>query len=91
MPKSKHRRKGKPRPRPSQISPPPKNPPPSPEWVPVVGTSLLVLGLVVILVGYLATPVQRLMADWPILGANWSLGIGFLLMIAGFGFLTKWR
>lgn len=91
MPESKHRRKGKTRPRPSHMAPPPKNPEPSPPWVPVAGTSLLVLGLVVILVGYLAPPVQRFFNDWPVLGPNWSLGIGFILLLGGFGFLTRWR
>jgi hypothetical protein len=34
---------------------------------------------------------QRFLASWPVLGANWSLAIGFMLLIAGFGFLTRWR
>ena len=91
MPKSKHRRKGHVRKRESQLAPPPKNPPPSPGWVPVTGTTLLVVGLVVILAGYMVEPLQRLTSDWPVLGANWPLGLGFVLLIAGFGLLTRWR
>lgn len=91
MPESKHRRKGKVRKRPTRNAPPPRNPEPSPPWVPVVGTSLLVGGLLVILAGYLVRPLQQLTSDWPLLAENWSLAIGFALLIGGFGFLTRWR
>lgn len=90
MPESTHRRKGKRRPRPSRSKPPPKNPEPSPTWVPATGASLLGLGVVVIFLGYLR-PVQELTAGLPGLGANWNLVAGFLLLAAGFGFLTQWR
>ena len=91
MPESKHRRKGQVRKRPTRNAPPPRNPPPSPGWVPVVGTSLLVLGLVIILAGYLVTPLQTWTSSWPLLQQNWPLAIGFLSLLGGFAFLTQWR
>jgi hypothetical protein len=57
----------------------------------VVGTGLLVLGLVIILAGYLVTPLQELTSGWPVLQQNWPLAIGFTCLIAGFGVLTQWR
>jgi hypothetical protein len=90
MPESKHRRGGKARPRAYQTHEPQKNPPPSPTWVPATGAALLVLGVVIILIGYLP-PVRDLMRGWIWLGSNWSLVGGFLVMTAGFGFLTRWR
>ncbi len=91
MPESKHRRKGEVRKRPTRNAPPPRNPEPSPTWVPVAGTSLLVGGLLVILAGYLVEPLQRATSSWPLLQQNWPLAIGFVLLIGGFGFLTQWR
>lgn len=92
MPESKHRRKGQSRPRPTRNAPPVKRPAPSPAWVPVVGTTLLVLGVVVIIAGYLPA-VGRLTSGWGLLGlrANWPLVIGFLFLTGGFGVLTRWR
>jgi hypothetical protein len=90
MPESKHRRSGKNRPRDFQTHAPEKKPEPSPPWVPVAGTALLVLGVVVILVGYL-DEVQNIIRTWPLLGTNWGLVGGFALLMAGFGFLTRWR
>jgi hypothetical protein len=90
MPKSKHRRKGKARPRAYQTSPPVKNPTPSPPWVPVASTVLLVSGVLVILIGYLP-PVSDRLAFLPLLGSNWALVLGFLLLATGFVFLTRWR
>lgn len=90
MPESKHRRKGETRPRPRSVNPPRPNPKPSPQWVPVTGASLLGLGIVVILVGYLPA-VNRFTNDWPWLGPNWPLIIGFVFLAAGFGLLTRWR
>lgn len=91
MPESKHRRGGKRRKRPTRNAPPVRKPPPSPRWVPVVGTSLLVAGLVVILAGYLVPPLAEWTASWPVLSSNWPLVIGFTFLIAGFGVLTRWR
>jgi hypothetical protein len=90
MPESKHRRSGKNRPREFQTHAPEKKPESSPTWVPATGTALLVLGVVVILVGYL-DEVQNVIGGWPLLGTNWGLVGGFLLIIAGFVFLTRWR
>ncbi len=90
MPKSKHRRDGRSRPREHQMHAPERKPEPSPRWVPVTGTVLLVLGAAVVLAGYLP-PVQDITIGWPPLGANWPLVAGFVLIVSGFGFLTRWR
>jgi hypothetical protein len=87
MPESKHRRKGRQRPRAHQTAPPPKNPTPSPPWVPALGVGLLIAGVAVILLGYLLLSG----VSWPIFGANWGLVVGFVLLIAGFVVLTRWR
>lgn len=85
MPESKHRRKGKHRPRPRQVEGPKKNPEPSPTWIPATGAALLGLGVLVILFNYFAE------YSGPVLGANFLLVLGFVLLAAGFGFLTQWR
>lgn len=90
MPESKHRRGGKNRPREFQTHAPERKPAPSPTWVPATGAALLVVGVLVILVGYLE-PVQNITGSWPILSTNAGLIVGFLMLIAGFGFLTRWR
>lgn len=90
MPESKHRRKGRQRPRPSRNEVPEPNPEPSPTWVPATGVTLLVVGVLVILLGYLP-PVSEAMAGWPLLSSNWGLVGGFVLIVAGFGFLTRWQ
>lgn len=90
MPESKHRRKGQVRPRPRSTAPPKKNPEPSPTWVPATGATLLVVGVVVILIGYLPITAQYT-ARLPLLGSNWPLVSGFVLLTVGFVFLTRWR
>jgi hypothetical protein len=90
MPQSKHRRKGKQRPRAHQTAPPARNAPSSPTWVPTVGVGLLLAGIVVIVLGYLPVIADRI-ATWPPLGPNNGLVLGFVLLIAGFVFLTRWR
>ncbi len=40
---------------------------------------------------YLVEPLQRATQTWPVLAQNWPLAIGFVLLIGGFGFLTRWR
>ena len=85
MPESKHRRKGKERPRPRHVEGPRKNPEPSPPWVPATGAGLLGLGVLVILVGYF-TDIQG-----PVFGPNFMLILGFVFLAVGFGFLTQWR
>lgn len=89
MPQSKHRRKGKQRPRAHQTVEPPRNPVPSPPWVAATGVGLLIAGIVVILLGYLV--LNEVTGNWPIFGANWGLVSGFVLLIVGFVFLTRWR
>ncbi len=81
MPESKHRRKGKTRPRPRQVEPQKVNPKPSPRWVPVAGITLILLGVAVVIVNYIPGFLER----------NWVLIIGFALMAGGFGFLMRWR
>ncbi len=90
MPESKHRRHGRNRPREYQTHAPEKKAPPSPTWVPVTGASLLVGGVIVILLGNLPG-VRALTRTWIWLGGNWTLIVGMLLIMAGFGFLMKWR
>ena len=91
MPESKHRRKGKERQRPSRSAPPVKNPLPSPTWVPATGLGLILGGFLLILAGYLVPPLTRIVQEWPVFEQNWPLAIGFVLLIAGFGVLTRWR
>ncbi|MFP4636357.1 MAG: cell division protein CrgA [Nitriliruptoraceae bacterium] len=90
MPKSKHRRSGRKRPRRYETVEPERKPPPSPRWVPVTGASLLVAGVLIILLGYLPA-FSALMRSWPLFGSNWGLIGGFAVIVAGFGFLTRWR
>lgn len=82
MPKSKHRRKGKRRPRPQEAAGPVKKPDPSPRWVPITGLALNIVGVLVIIVNYIPNVL------WT---ANVALLVGFAFMAAGFGFLTQWR
>lgn len=90
MPQSKHRRKGRNRPRAYQTAPPAKNPTPSPPWVPKVGVALLVVGVLVILLGYLPV-VQNWLATLAPFFGNWGLVVGFVLLLTGFGFLIRWQ
>ena len=90
MPKSKHRRSGRKRPRSYETTEPERNPTPSPQWVPATGAALLVIGVLIILVGYLPV-VTAVTSTWPLFGSNWGLVGGFLVIAAGFGFLTRWR
>jgi hypothetical protein len=90
MPKSKHRRGGKNRPRAHQIHAPERKPDPSPPWVPMVGGGLLVGGVAIILLGYLPA-VQEVTTTWIWPGSNWGLLVGFLVLSIGFGVLTRWR
>jgi hypothetical protein len=90
MPKSKHSRGGRKRPRQYETHAPETKPQPSPTWVPATGASLLVLGVIVILLGYLPG-VQDITRNIPGLGTNTGLVAGFIILIAGFGFLTRWR
>jgi hypothetical protein len=63
--------------------PPPKKAPPSPLWVPVVLTTLLLTGLVVVLANYLgALPGDQ---------QNRYLILGLLLITGGFVLATTYR
>lgn len=88
MPKSKHRRKGRARPRAYETKPPEHKPAPSPPWLAPTAAGLLVGGVVVILVGQ---TLGGFMRGWPLLGQNWGLVAGFMLLITGFLLLIRWR
>lgn len=90
MPESKHRRAGRNRPRAYQTHEPERKPEPSPTWVPASGAAFLALGVLVILIGYLPG-VSEWLGQLPLLGSNWGLVGGFVLICIGFGFLTRWR
>lgn len=90
MPKSKHRRKNKNRKRPRHVTPPERNPPPSPAWVPRTGVALLVVGVLVIIAGYVPV-VQEALVGLPLFQSNWTLILGFILLIASLLVLTRWR
>lgn len=76
MPKSKSKR--------DNYTPPPKpNPPPSPTWVPVVGTGLIALGVLLILLNY--------MTNAALPGGNYNIIVGFVMMAVGLGILSRWR
>ncbi|MFP4149149.1 MAG: cell division protein CrgA [Nitriliruptoraceae bacterium] len=90
MPKSKHRRGGRTRPRAHQTHAPDRKPDPSPTWVPRLGAALLVAGVAIILLGYLPG-VQSVTSTWIWPGSNWGLLVGFLVLSGGLGVLTRWR
>lgn len=76
MPKSKSKRD-------SYIPPPKPKPPPSPVWVPILGTGLIALGIIVILINYIFPGFLP--------GGNyWIIG-GFVFMAVGLGILSQWR
>lgn len=76
MPKSKSKRD-------PYVPPTTAKPPPSPRWVPVLGTSLIAIGIVVILFNYIFPGVLP--------GGNgWIFG-GFFFMAGGLGLLSQWR
>lgn len=90
MPKSKHRRRGRNRPRAHQTHEPERRVEPSPTWVPVTGVTLLIVGVLIILIGYMPG-VNEALSTLPVLGSNWGLVGGFVVLSVGFGFLTQWR
>ncbi|MDR3107382.1 MAG: cell division protein CrgA [Bifidobacteriaceae bacterium] len=83
MPESRSRRKNK-----QVYTPPPvsKDAKPSPTWWAPVMVGVMLLGLVWVVVYYLSQ------GSFPIsqLGA-WNLGIGFGLILGGFGMTAGWR
>ncbi|WP_448630756.1 cell division protein CrgA [Cellulomonas soli] len=82
MPESKSRKK-------ATYTPPAGKaaaPKPNPAWFVPVMLGLMLLGLAWIVVTYLSR------AQYPVPGIDqWNLGIGFVLIIAGFGMTTRWR
>lgn len=76
MPKSKSKRD-------PYIPPKKPNPTPSPRWVPIAGTSLIALGIVVILVNYIFPGFLP--------GGNYWIFGGFIFMAVGLGILSQWR
>lgn len=82
VPESKSRKKA------AYVAPPAKakTKKPNPPWFVPVMVGLMVLGLAWIVVTYLSQ------SQFPIPGIRqWNLGIGFVLMMAGFGMTTRWR
>lgn len=77
MPRSKSKR--------SNYTPPkPPRPKPSPRWVPIVGLSVIGLGVALIIATYLVPA-------GTIPGGNWVLVVGFVMMAAGLLLLSQWR
>lgn len=60
---------------------------PSGRWVPITGSALLIVGLLWIVVNYVAGNDIPGMSD---LG-NWNLVIGMGFIVAGFLVFTKWK
>ncbi len=85
MPESRRRKKSSsPRPpRPSEAH----EEMPSGRWVPITGSALLILGLLWIVVFYIAG------GDIPVMNAidNWNLLVGMGLIVAGFLVFTRWK
>ncbi|MFN8080816.1 MAG: cell division protein CrgA [Kineosporiaceae bacterium] len=82
MPESRVRRKAPFTPPPAKAAPPK----PNARWFVPVMVGLLVLGLVYLVVSYLAE------FRYPVPGIGyWNLGIGFGIVMAGFVMTTRWR
>lgn len=61
---------------------------PSPAWYPILMVGLMLLGLVYIVVFYIAGERVPVMKN---LHAAWNFAIGFGLMIFGLGMAVRWR
>ena len=85
MPESRRRKKRTPTPRPARPDAAPDAP--SGRWVPITGSALLIIGLLWIVVYYVAG------ADIPGVATlgNWNLVVGMGLIVAGFLVFTRWR
>ena len=82
MPRSRSKRS-------TYIPPKPAKPKPSPRWVPVLGLGLIGLGIIVIILAYLA---QGLFAEGGLIPiGNWALVAGFVMMAGGLLLLSQWR
>ena len=86
MPESKKRKTGAPV-RPAAATVTPKKKGPSPIWLAPLMLAMFGLGILWLVVFYLAN------GDMPILEdlQNWHLLIGFGFIVAGFGLSTQWR
>ncbi|MBO9568042.1 MAG: cell division protein CrgA [Cellulomonas iranensis] len=83
MPESKSRKKAAYTPPPTKAS----APAPLPRWFLPVALGLMILGLVWLVVTYLSKG-----AAYPVPGiGQWNLGIGFAIIIVGFGMFSRWR
>ncbi len=81
MPESKSRKK-------VSTTPPPvsKAPQPNAPWFVPTMLSLMTIGLVWIVATYVFK------GEYPIPGiGNWNLVAGFVLILTGFGMMTRWR
>ncbi len=85
MPESRRRKKSSPRPQ--SGSPDPAADAPSGRWVPITGSVLLILGLLWVVVYYVAGSSIGFIAT---LG-NWNLLVGMGLIVAGFLVFTRWK
>ena len=59
---------------------------PSPTWYPIVMVTLMVIGLIYIVMNYLAPNALF----FPSLG-NWNFAVGFGLMVGGLVMAVRWR
>ena len=84
MPVSKSKR--------SRYQPPPKaKPKPSPRWIPVVVLVLISLGVVDLILYYLAGTTGNGLFGFLNRWTTWPLISGFVFIAAGFGLATQWR
>jgi hypothetical protein len=65
----------------SYTPPKPPNPKPSPRWVPILGVSLIGIGVLQVILTYLVR----------LPGGNLNLFVGFGLMAGGLIALSQWR
>jgi hypothetical protein len=84
MPQSKSKR--------SRYQPPPKpKPKPSPRWIPVAVLVLIGLGVVDLILYYLAGTTGSGLFGFLNRWTVWPLISGFVFIAAGFGLATQWR
>jgi hypothetical protein len=59
---------------------------PSPRWVPAVAVTLIVVGIAWLVIYYLTA------TEWPVKQFGyWNLAVGFGMLVASLGVLTRWR
>lgn len=84
MPESRRRKKESSRPAKPAES---QHDEPSGRWVPITGSALLIVGLLWIVVNYVAGSDIPVMRDLD----NWNLVIGMGFIVAGFLVFTRWK